>query len=137
MLSALWAGTPGSGEGLHIAVIGWNTGVLGKLVFFVGFALIVLVARRARPGIELPPTVPESLVVVALGALATIFVIVRLITIPEDLLPAHGRGIGLCVSLVAGAARDRGRDRASLRRDVSAAQPSAVPSAAPASTSTG
>jgi hypothetical protein len=45
--------------------------------------------------------VPESLVVVALGAVATIFAIVRLVTIPEDLLPAHSRGVGLWVSLLA------------------------------------
>lgn len=101
MLSALMGWYTGSGEGLHIAVIGWNTGVPGKLVFFVGFALIVLVLAR-EAGIELPASVPESLVVVALGSLATIFAIVRLITIPEDLLPAHSRGVGLYVSLVAG-----------------------------------
>ena len=100
MLSALMGWYTGSGEGLRIAVIGWNTGVLGKLLFFVGFALVVLVLAR-EAGIELPASVPESLVVVALGAVATIFVIIRLISIPEDLLPAHGRGIGLWVSLVA------------------------------------
>ncbi len=101
MLSALMGWYTGSGDGLRIAVIGWNTGVLGKLVFFVGFALLVLVLAR-EAGIELPASVPESLVVVALGALATIFAIVRLVTIPEDLLPAHSRGIGLYVTLVAG-----------------------------------
>jgi hypothetical protein len=52
-------------------------------------------------GIELPASVPESLVVVALGALATIFMLIRLISIPEDLLPADGRGVGLYISLVA------------------------------------
>jgi hypothetical protein len=100
MLSALMGWYTGSGEGLHIAVIGWNTGVLGKLVFFIGFALIVLVLAR-EAGIVLPASVPESLVVVALGAVATIFAIVRLVTIPEDLLPAHSRGVGLWVSLLA------------------------------------
>jgi hypothetical protein len=101
MLSALMGWYTGSGEGLRIAVIGWNTGVLGKLVFFVGFALIVLVLAR-EAGIVLPASVPESLVVVALGAIATIFAIIRLVTIPEDLLPAHSRGVGLWVSLIAG-----------------------------------
>lgn len=100
MLSALMGWYTGSGEGLHIAVIGWNTGVLGKLVFFIGFALIVLVLAR-EAGFELPETVPESLVVVALGAIATIFAIIRLISVPEDLLPAHSRGIGLWVTLIA------------------------------------
>jgi hypothetical protein len=100
MLSALMGWYTGSGDGLRIAVIGWNTGVLGKLVFFIGFALIVLVLAR-EAGIVLPASVPESLVDVALGAIATIFAIVRLVTIPEDLLPAHSRGVGLWVSLLA------------------------------------
>jgi hypothetical protein len=99
-LSAFTGWYTGSGDGLHIAVMGWDTGVLGKLVFAIGFLLIALIVMR-EAGIELPATVPESLVVIALGALATIFVLVRVITIPEDLLPADGRGIGLWISLVA------------------------------------
>lgn len=99
-LSAFMGWYVGSGEGLQIAVVGWHTGVLGKLVFFVGLALIALVLLR-EAGFELPATVPESLVVIALGAVATIFVLVRLITIPQDLLPADGRGIGIWISLVA------------------------------------
>ena len=99
-LSAFTGWYVGSGEGLRIAVIGWHTGVLGKLVFFVGLALIALVLMR-EAGIELPATVPESLVVIALGALATIFVLIRVITIPESLLPADGRGVGIWISLVA------------------------------------
>jgi hypothetical protein len=99
-LSAFMGWYTGSGEGLSIAVIGWHTGVIGKLVFFVGFALIVLALAREW-GVELPAAVPESLVVVALGAIGTIFALVRLIWIPENLLPADGRGIGLYVSLVA------------------------------------
>ncbi|HET7044637.1 MAG TPA: hypothetical protein VFI37_07295 [Gaiellaceae bacterium] len=99
-LSAFMGWYVGSGEGLQIAVIGWHTGVLGKLVFFIGLALIALVLLR-EAGIELPATVPESLVVIVLGALATIFVLIRLITIPQELLPADGRGVGIWISLVA------------------------------------
>jgi hypothetical protein len=87
-------------DGLTISVIGWHTGVLGKLVFFVGIAVLALVALR-EAGIELPATVPESLVVIGLGSLATIFVLVRLISIPETFLPASGRGIGIYLSLLA------------------------------------
>jgi hypothetical protein len=90
----------GSGDGLTIAVIGWHTGVLGKLVFFVGLAVLALVALR-QAGIEPPASVPESLIVIALGALATIFVLIRLISIPEKFLPADGRGVGIWVSLLA------------------------------------
>ena len=86
--------------GPTIAVIGWHTGALGKLVFFVGFAVLALWALR-EVGIELPATVPDSLVVIALGSLATIFVLIRLISIPDRFLPATGRGIGIWISLLA------------------------------------
>jgi hypothetical protein len=52
-------------------------------------------------GFELPPAVPESLIVLALGALGTIFVLIRLISIPDAVLPADGRGIGIWIALVA------------------------------------
>jgi hypothetical protein len=91
----------GSGVGVKLAVIGWHTGVLGKLVFFIGLAVVLIVALR-EAGFELPPNVPESLVVLALGALATIFVLIRVISIPDAVLPADGRGIGIWISLLAG-----------------------------------
>jgi hypothetical protein len=91
----------GSGAvGPTIAVIGWHTGTLGKLVFFIGLAVVALVALR-EAGIELPPSVPDSLVVIALGSLSTIFVMIRLISIPDEFLPASGRGIGIWISLLA------------------------------------
>ena len=90
----------GSGVGVQLAVIGWHTGVLGKLVFFSGLAVLAIVALRAS-GLELPPSTPESLVILALGALATVFVLVRVISIPDSVLPASGRGIGIWISLIA------------------------------------
>jgi hypothetical protein len=90
----------GSGVGVKLAVIGWHSGVLGKLVFFIGLAVVVIVALR-ETGFELPPTVPESLLVLALGALAAIFVLIRVISIPDAVLPADGRGIGIWISLLA------------------------------------
>jgi hypothetical protein len=53
-----------------------------------------------QAGIELPATVPVSLIVIVLGSLATILVLIRVITIPEEFQPAS-RGIGLWISLVA------------------------------------
>jgi hypothetical protein len=91
----------GSGSiGPTIAVIGWHTGTLGKLVFFIGLALVALVALK-EAGIALPPAVPDSLIVIALGSLSTIFVLIRLISIPDEFLPAGGRGIGIWISLLA------------------------------------
>jgi hypothetical protein len=81
-------------------VTGWNSGVLGKLVFFIGLAVLALVALREL-GFELPPAVPESLLVLALGALAAIFVLIRIISIPDAVLPADGRGIGIWIALIA------------------------------------
>ena len=95
-----WYAGSESGGGFTISVIGWHTGALGKLVFVIGFAVLVLEALR-EAGIELPAPVPESLVVIALGSLATIFVLIRLISIPDTFIPASGRGIGIWISLVA------------------------------------
>lgn len=92
-----WYAGPG-GPGPTIAVIGWHTGALGKLVFFTGLAVLALVALR-EAGIELPATVPDSLVVIGLGSLATIFVLIRVISIPDDIVNA-GRGIGIWISLL-------------------------------------
>jgi hypothetical protein len=52
-------------------------------------------------GYELPPAIPESLVVIALGSLAMIFVLIRLISIPDSIPPPAGRGIGIWISLLA------------------------------------
>ncbi len=90
----------GSGPGPTTSVIGWHTGALGKLVFFIGLAVLALVILR-ETGIELPATVPESLVIIALGALSTVFVLIRLISVPDALFGWRGRGIGIFISLVA------------------------------------
>ena len=86
-------------DDLTLAVIGWHTGTLGKLVFFVGLAVLALVALR-EAGFELPARVPESLVVIALGSLATIFVLISLISVPDEFF-GRGRGVGIWISLVA------------------------------------
>jgi hypothetical protein len=99
-LSAFTDWYVGSGEGPTTSVIGWHTGTLGKLVFFIGLAVLALVALR-ESGIELPATIPESLIVIALGALATVFVLIRLIDVPEEFFGWRGRGIGIFISLLA------------------------------------
>jgi len=86
-------------DGLTLSVTGWHTGALGKLVFFIGLATLILEALR-EAGIELPATVPESLVLVAFGSLATIFVLIRIISIPDTFFDTAGRGIGIFISLV-------------------------------------
>ena len=100
MLSSFMGWYSGSGDGFTMSVIGWHTGALGKLIFFVGLAVLALVALR-EAGIELPATVPESLVVIGLGSLGTIFVLIRLISIPDRFQPGAGRGIGIWIALLA------------------------------------
>lgn len=84
----------------QLSVIGWNTGTIGKLVFVVGLAALLLLGLRVF-GVELPPSVPDGLVVAGLGLVATILVLIRLIDVPERLEPAVSRGIGIWLSLLA------------------------------------
>jgi hypothetical protein len=86
--------------GFTVSITGWHTGALGKLVFFVGLAVLAFLALRAS-GVELPPSVPGGMVIAGLGLIGTIFVLVRVISIPDDFSPA-GRSIGLWISLLAG-----------------------------------
>jgi hypothetical protein len=101
-VSAFTGWYAGSGEGPTIAVIGWHTGALGKLVFLVGLAVIALAVLR-EAGIALPAAVPESLIVIVLGSIATVFVLIRLISIPDRFFP-YERGIGIWISLAAAVA---------------------------------
>jgi hypothetical protein len=100
MLSTFMGWYAGSEEGPTIAVIGWHTGAIGKLVFLLGLAIVLLVVLREL-GIELPATIPEPLVVIVIGSLATILVLVRLISVPDRFFPNDGRGIGIWISLLA------------------------------------
>jgi len=86
--------------GFTVSITGWHTGLLGKLVFFVGLAVLAFLGLRAS-GVELPPSVLGGMVIAGFGLLATIFVLVRVISIPDDFSPA-GRSIGLWISLLAG-----------------------------------
>jgi hypothetical protein len=87
------------GDESSLSLLGWHSGVLGKLVFFVGLAVLALLMLRAT-GYELPPSVPSGMVIAGLGALGTVFVLVRLIDLPDDYSPV-GRSIGIWISLMA------------------------------------
>lgn len=98
-VSAFTGWYAGPSEGVRVSVTGWDTGIAGKAVFFLGLAIVLVVALR-EAGIELPAAVPESLLTIFLGAAATIIVLVRVISIPDDFFFA-GRGVGIWISLVA------------------------------------
>ena len=87
----------GAGERLT-----WLAGIVLALSTLMGWYVNDAVALHLLhgAGIELPATIPESLVVIVLGPAATILVLIRVISIPEDFQPAS-RGVGLWISLVA------------------------------------
>jgi hypothetical protein len=97
-VSALTGWYSGEGEGTTVSVIGWHTGTLGKVVFFLGLLAVALVVLR-EVGVELPPALPESLVAIAIGSVATILVLVRVISIPDTFFFAT-RGVGIWISLL-------------------------------------
>jgi hypothetical protein len=97
-VSALTGWYTGEGEGATVSVIGWHTGTLGKIVLFLGLAAVLLVVLR-EVGVDLPATVPESLLAIGIGSISTVLVLVRLISIPEDFFFAS-RGVGIWLSLV-------------------------------------
>ncbi len=98
-LSALTGWYTGEGEGTTVSVIGWHTGTIGKVVLLLGLLAVLLVVLR-EAGVVLPATLPESLLAIAIGSIATVLVLVRLISIPDTFFFA-GRGIGIWISLVA------------------------------------
>ena len=126
MLSSFMGWYAGSDEGPTIAVIGWHTGVIGKLVFLLGLAVVVLVVLREL-GIELPATVPESLVIIVIGALATILVLIRLISVPDHVLPERRPRHRDLDRPHCGAGADRRRASTSRRRAVAVARPRSAP----------
>ena len=64
-LSALTGWYTGQGQGTTVSVIGWHTGTVGKIVFFLGLAAVLLVVLR-EVGVSMPAAVPESLVAIAI-----------------------------------------------------------------------
>jgi hypothetical protein len=94
-----WYTGEGDGEGVTISVLGWDTGTIGKLVLAVGIAVVVVLVLREL-GIRPPAVLPESLILIVLGAFATILVLIRVISIPDDFFFA-GRGVGIWIALAA------------------------------------
>ena len=96
-LSALTGWYSRDGVGATVSVIGWHTGTIGKIVLFLGLAGVLLVVLR-EVGIDMPASVPESLFAIGIGSIATVLVLVRVISIPDEFFDAS-RGIGIWISL--------------------------------------
>ena len=59
MLSSFMGWYSGSGDGIVISVIGWHTGPLGKLVFVIGLAVVVIAGLRELSGSSSRPRSPR------------------------------------------------------------------------------
>lgn len=94
-----WYTGEGEGQGVTISVLGWDTGTIGKLVLAIGLAVVLVLVLREL-GIRPPAAMPESLITIVLGSLATILVLVRIISIPDDFFFAS-RGVGIWIALAA------------------------------------
>jgi len=106
MLSAFmgwYSGSAVEGAGPVLSVLGWNTGTIGKLVFVTGLAVILL-SLRGQAGVELPRSLPESVILIVLGTAATTLVLIRVISIPDELAGTSNRGVGLWVALASAVA---------------------------------
>ena len=97
-VSTLTGWYTGEGEGTTVSVLGWHTGTIGKIVLLLGLLAVLLVVLR-EVGVQLPPALPESLIAIAIGSVATVLVLVRIISIPDTFFFAH-RGIGIWISLL-------------------------------------
>ncbi|HEX2426455.1 MAG TPA: hypothetical protein VHI53_00930 [Gaiellaceae bacterium] len=96
-LSSLTGWYTGEGNGTTVSVLGWHTGTIGKIVLFLGLAAVLLAVLQ-EVGVSMPVSVPESLVAIGIGSIATILVLVRIISIPDSFFFAS-RGLGIWISL--------------------------------------
>jgi hypothetical protein len=97
-VSALTGWYTGESVNTTVSVIGWHTGTIGKIVLVLGLAAVLLVVLR-EVGVALPAAIPESLITIAIGSVATVLVLVRLISIPETFF-FTSRAVGIWISLV-------------------------------------
>jgi fucose 4-O-acetylase-like acetyltransferase len=81
------------------SVNGWHyfSAVLAWLLTVVATAVVIL---KALPAVSFRPQLPEGLTVMALGAIAFLLVLYRLIAMPAP-SEAFGRGAGIFVALLA------------------------------------
>jgi hypothetical protein len=92
-----WYSGEQDGNNTTVSVIGWHTGTIGQIVLFLGVAAVVLAVVR-EAGVSMPASVPESLVAIGIGSMATILVLVRIVSIPDSFFFAS-RGVGIWISL--------------------------------------
>jgi hypothetical protein len=88
-----------SALGFSVNASGWDTGALGKLVFFVALiAIALIVVDHMKVDISQLP-IPISLAVLACGVLSLLLVIIRYIDTPDGV----SRAWGIYVAIIAAA----------------------------------
>ncbi len=88
-----------SALGFSVNASGWDTGGLGKLVFFVALiAIALIVVDHMKVDISQLP-IPVSLAVLGCGALSLLLVIIRYIDTPDGV----SRAWGIYVAIIAAA----------------------------------
>ena len=88
-----------SALGFSVNASGWDTGALGKLVFFVALiAIALIVVDYMKVDISQLP-IPVSLAVLGCGALSLLLVIIRYIDTPDGV----SRAWGIYVAIIAAA----------------------------------
>ena len=100
LLRELSAELKGAGvDSSGYSVNGWHyfSAILAWLLTVVATAIVIL---KATPGVSFRYPLPEALTVMALGAIAFLLVLYRLIAIPAP-SEAFGRGAGVFVALLA------------------------------------
>jgi hypothetical protein len=86
---------------ISFGVSGWQVlGFIDILLFLIGVAAIALAVLRAMGMIDRVP-VPAGLLLLGLGALATLLVLFRILDIPGPTTDGVGRSFGVFVALIA------------------------------------
>ncbi len=89
-----------SALGFSVNASGWDTGALGKLVFFVALiAVVLVVVDHMKVDISQLP-VPVPLALLGAGALSVLLVVVRYIDTPDGVDRAWGIYVALIAALV-------------------------------------
>lgn len=85
---------------LSLNVSGWDTGALGKLVFFAALiAVILVVVDFMKVDVSQMP-IPVSLALVGAAAAGLLFVILRFLFMPDGLSRAWGLYVAIIAALV-------------------------------------
>ena len=101
LLSTFFAWGKFSAGPLSISISGWDTGALGKLVFFTSLiAVILVVVDHMKVDLSQMPVTHSLAIAIATGA-GLLFVILRFLFMPDGLSRAWGLYLAIIAAAVA------------------------------------